>query len=245
MFSLKQNNQYDFGDISIKDDRNIEVYKLRQAAKQGLWTESLRLARDIILIVSVFVLFGVFIAQPVVVEGTSMVPHLQNGERLIVNKLVYYNFRSVGWGHINRGDIVVFWYPQDPNKSFVKRVVGLPDETVDIRDGKVFIDDRELTESYIQKSELAKMSDLGRPIKVKKHYFFVMGDNRGNSSDSREWGLVPEKYIYGKAFFRYWRPSKFGFIKEGETKLDETETYPGVPQGEDEPAGDSGTEDEG
>ncbi len=245
MFSLKQDNQYDFGDISVKDDRNIEVHKLRQAAKQGLWTESLRLVRDVILIVSVFVLFGVFIAQPVVVEGTSMVPQLQNGERLIVNKLVYYNFRSVGWGHINRGDIVVFWYPQDPNKSFVKRVIGLPDETVDIRDGKVFIDDRELAEPYIQKAELAKMSDLGRPIRVKKHYFFVMGDNRGNSSDSREWGLVPEKYIYGKAFFRYWRPSKFGFIKEGETKLDETETYPDVPQGEDEPAGVTGTDDEG
>ncbi|MCB1024467.1 MAG: signal peptidase I [Acidobacteria bacterium] len=219
MLSLKQKDQPDFGIVSEKDDAGIVIHKVRNASKQGLWTESLRLIRDIILIVAVFVLFGVFIAQPVVVEGTSMVPQLENGERLIVNKLVYYNFKGVGWGHLNRGDIVVFWYPEDPDKSFVKRIIGLPGEMVEVRDGMVLINDKPLKESYLTKIERDQMNDF-EPLLVDKHHYFVMGDNRGNSLDSRDWGLVPEKYIYGKAFFRYWRPSKFGFLDHGTTKFE-------------------------
>lgn len=245
MLNLKKKDKCEFGDISVKDDTNIDIHRVKKAAKQGLWTESLRLFRDIILIVAVFILFGVFVAQPVVVEGTSMIPQLENGERLIVNKLVYYNFKNVGWGHLKRGDIVVFWYPDDPDKSFVKRIVGLPEETVEIRDGKVFIDGGELTEPYITKADLEKMTDSGSPITVKKHHFFVMGDNRGNSSDSREWGLVPEKYIYGKAFFRYWRPSKFGFLKNGETYVQEAEENPDIPESEDDPGEDFRADEEG
>ncbi len=200
--------------VSAKDDTDISVHQFKRVSKQGIWTESLRLLRDIILILAVFVLFGVFIAQPVVVEGTSMVPQLENGERLIVNKLVYYNFKSVDWGHLKRGDIVVFWYPDDPDESFVKRIIGLPGEVVEVRDGKVLINDKPIVEPYLTDLEIKEMQNF-EPVLVDKHYYFVMGDNRGDSSDSREWGLVPEKYIYGKAFFRYWRPSKFGFLNYG------------------------------
>src|SRR5215207_1522674 len=149
MFDFRRKNQFEFGSVSPDDDRDIEVVHLRREARQGIWTESLRLARDIFLIVVVFILFGVFAVQPVVVEGTSMLPELNDGERLLVNKFVYYKVQSVSWGHLERGDIVVFWYPDDPDKSYVKRLIGLPGETVEIRDGQVLINGNELLENYL------------------------------------------------------------------------------------------------
>jgi signal peptidase I len=215
MFDSQKKNQYEFGFISAADDPDIEVIRLKAESRQGLWTESLKLLRDIVLIIAVFILLGVFVAQPVVVEGTSMLPQLHDGERLLVNKLVYYKFKSVSWGHIERGDIVVFWYPKEPDKSYVKRVIGLPGETVELRNGKVFIDGSQLDEEYLDTEHNQNMPNFP-PKLVDKHFFFVMGDNRDNSSDSRYWGLVPEKYVYGKAFFRYWKPSNVGFIEHGE-----------------------------
>ena len=215
MFDLGRKNKTEFGFFAAADDRDIAVTHLARESRQGLLTEGLKLLRDIFLIIVVFILLGVFFIQPVVVEGTSMLPQLQDGERLLVNKLVYYKIDSVRWGHIERGDIVVFWFPNDPEKSYVKRVIGLPGETVELRNGKVYIDGKELRESYLD--ENFNMTTPNSPAKlVEEHHFYVMGDNRDNSSDSRYWGLVPEKYIYGKAFFRYWRPSKVGFLEHGE-----------------------------
>jgi signal peptidase I len=143
-------------------------------------------------------LMVVFVIQPVKVEGTSMLTRLHDGDRIFVNKLIYY-----GVPKLQRGDIVVFWYPNDPSKNYIKRIVGLPGETVEVREGRVIINGVELDEPYLdQHLNIAHMSL--QPVLVKDHYFFVMGDNRDNSSDSRYWGLVPEKYIYGKALFRYW-----------------------------------------
>ncbi|MEO6050489.1 MAG: signal peptidase I [Pyrinomonadaceae bacterium] len=214
MFDFRKKNQSDFGFVSIADDCDIEVTQVRKESRQGLWSEGLKLIRDIFLIVIVFILFGVFFVQPVVVEGTSMLPQLHDGERLLVNKLVYYKFQSVSWGHIERGDIVVFWFPHDPDKSYVKRVIGLPGETVEIRNGKVIIDGKQLDEEYLD-TEYNQTLPSTQAKKVDEHYYFVMGDNRDNSSDSRYWGQVPEKYIYGKAFFRYWKPSDIGFLEHG------------------------------
>jgi len=221
MFDFRKKKQFDFGLVSAHDDRDIEVVRLRRESRNGLWTESLRLARDIFLIIVVFVLFGVFAVQPVVVEGTSMLPELHDGERLLVNKLVYYKFQSVSWGHLERGDIVVFWFPSDPDKSYVKRIIGLPGETVEVRNGRVFINGRQLIEPYLDGINNQNLRDTVSKT-VDQHYYFVMGDNRDNSSDSRVWGLVPEKYIYGKAFFRYWKPSSAGFLEHGEYDVPET-----------------------
>ena len=215
MFDFKSKNQYDFGLVSVKDDRNIEVTHLKRESRQGLWSEGLRLVRDVFLIIVVFILLGVFFVQPVVVEGTSMLPQLHDGERLLVNKLVYYKIQSISWGHIERGDIVVFWYPNDPDKSFVKRVIGLPGETVEVRSGRVLVNGIELREAYLDTEHNLSLPSWPAK-KVDDHHYFVMGDNRDNSLDSRYWGLVPEKYIYGKAFFRYWKPSEIGFLEHGE-----------------------------
>ncbi|MBV9925341.1 MAG: signal peptidase I [Acidobacteria bacterium] len=158
----------------------------------------------------------VFVAQPVKVEGTSMLPRLHDGERIFVNKLIYY-----GLPELERGDIVVFWFPNDPTKSYIKRVIGLPGETVQLRAGRIFINGKELQEPYLEHALNVAAADEP-PTYVKPHYYFVMGDNRDNSSDSRMWGLVPEKYIYGKALFRYWPLSRAGVIRH-ETN------YPGIP----------------
>ncbi|MEO8647860.1 MAG: signal peptidase I [Acidobacteriota bacterium] len=218
MFDFQKKNQFEFGQVSPTDDRDIEVVQLRRESRQGLWTESLGLIRDIFLIIVVFILIGVFAVQPVIVEGTSMLPQLHDGERLLVNKLVYYKFDSVSWGHLERGDIVVFWYPKEPDKSYVKRVIGLPGETIEVKNGIVLIDGRELHEDYLDHDYNQTLPSFS-PKKVEEHHYFVMGDNRDNSSDSRYWGQVPEKYIYGKAFFRYWQPSHMGFLEHGEYDL--------------------------
>jgi signal peptidase I len=136
------------------------------------------------------------------VEGTSMLPYLHDGERIFVNKLIYYD--DYGWApKVYRGDIVVFWFPEDPSKSYIKRVIGLPGDTVEVHDGHVNVNGRDLDETYLDPH--LNMSHAGKPpTYVKPGYYFVMGDNRDNSSDSRIWGLVPKKYVYGKALFRYW-----------------------------------------
>ncbi len=220
MFDFNEKQEPEFGNVNADDDKDIEVQQVRQESRRGILSEGLLLVRDIIFVVIVMILLGVFIAQPVVVEGTSMLPNLHEGERLIVNKMIYYKIQSFSWGHIERGDIVVFWYPNDPDKSYVKRVIGLPGDNVEIRNGKVFINDSEMQEYYIDPTYNQSSANLSQ-TKVKDHYYFAMGDNRDNSSDSRSWGLVPEKYIYGKAFFRYWQPSNIGFLDKGEFQLEE------------------------
>jgi signal peptidase I len=191
-----------FGTIDINDDRDIQVQRPREAARKHFWMESRLLFRDLLFALMVLALVMVFVIQPVKVEGTSMLPYLHDGERIFVNKLIYYDdFR---WApKIYRGDIVVFWFPEDPSKSYIKRVIGLPGDKVEVREGHVVVNHQELVETYLDPHN--NMSHASRPETfVKPGYYFVMGDNRDNSSDSRIWGLVPKKYIYGKALFRYW-----------------------------------------
>ena len=218
LFSGK--DQYDFGAVSSADDRDIETRDLRREAARNSWWETLRLVRDVFLIIVTFILIGVFFVQPVVVDGSSMEPQLRDGERLLVNKFIYYDIKSVGFGHLERGDIVVFWYPEDPTKSYVKRLIAFPGETVEVKDGKVYVNDVELIEPYLAEEKNRARFSFPR-TEVRKHMYYVMGDNRDNSADSRTWGFVPEKYVYGRAFFRYWKPQSVGFIEHGD--------YPDMP----------------
>jgi len=191
-----------FGIIHPDDDPDIEVQRPRDAARKHLWHESRLLVRDLIFALMLLALVMVFIVQPVKVEGTSMLPYLHDGERIFVNKLVYYD--DYRWApKIYRGDIVVFWFPEDPSKSYIKRVIGLPGDTVEVHEGHVRVNGRDLEETYLD-PQLNMSHSSKPPTYVKPGYYFVMGDNRDNSSDSRIWGLVPKKYVYGKALFRYW-----------------------------------------
>jgi signal peptidase I len=198
MFGMGKTRTPAFGAIGIDDDPDIEVEKPRAIARSNFWAEARLLGRDLVFALMIAGLTVVFIIQPVKVEGTSMLPRLHDGERIFVNKLIYY-----GIPKLQRGDIVVFWYPNDPSKSYIKRVIGLPGDTVEERDGRIYINGKELEETYLDPQRTLKTENKA-PIQVHAHYFYVMGDNRDNSSDSRYWGLVPEKYIYGKAVVRYW-----------------------------------------
>jgi len=140
------------------------------------------------------------------VEGTSMLPVLADQERVFVNKFIY----RLGIGQIERGDVVVFWYPGDPNKSYIKRVVGLPGEVVSIERGVVHVNGKPFEESYVSR----QFRDQGSlpPRLVEPDTYFVLGDHRNSSNDSRNWGLVPRKDIYGKAVFVYWPPDRVGTV---------------------------------
>lgn len=195
-----------FGHVAADDDQDIEVERPRQTARSHFWAEGRLLVRDLLFALMFAALVVVFVVQPVKVEGTSMLPRLHDGERIFVNKLIYY-----GLPELERGDIVVFWYPNDPGKSYIKRVIGLPGETVEVREGHVLVNGQTLAEPYLDPQlNLSRASQP--PVQVRQHYFFVMGDNRDNSDDSRRWGQVPEKYIYGKAVLRYWPPDSIGVI---------------------------------
>jgi signal peptidase I len=196
--------------ISPEDDGDIEVIEdlstLRGYAPRrgGLWRELRILFRDILFAGVVAVLIVVFVIQPVRVEGQSMMPRLHDQDRIFVNKFLYPLREWLGDREpIKRGDIVVLLYPNDPSKSYIKRVVGLPGERIEILDGRLYVNDERIEETYLDEDYLSRDSTPA-PVEVNAHHYFVMGDNRNNSSDSRSWGLVPEKYIYGKAVFRYY-----------------------------------------
>jgi signal peptidase I len=145
-----------------------------------------------------------FVVQAFRVQGTSMEPLLADGERIVVNKFIY-RFRP-----IERGDVVVFWYPSDPSVSFIKRVVGLPGDIVEIRDGHLLVNGRWVPEGYL--SEAFRDNDNRPPTEVRRGFYYVLGDHRRSSNDSRTWGEVPQRYIYGRAALRFWPPSRIGFI---------------------------------
>jgi signal peptidase I len=162
--------------------------------------------RDLLLAICFAVVIIVFLYQPVKVEGTSMAPLISDQERIFINKLVY-KFEP-----ISRGDVVVFWYPSDRTKSFIKRVVGLPGETVEIRQGHVYVNGKSLDEPYILPAYLDTNSYPA--FRVPQQQYFVMGDHRDSSNDSRMFGPVPAEYIYGKAVFAYWPMDHFGSLSD-------------------------------
>src|SRR5579862_6326371 len=175
-----------------------------RSASPGLHRELRTWARDLVVALGLAVVIIVFFYQPVKVEGTSMTPALSDQERIFINKFIY-RFEP-----IERGDVVVFWYPLDQSKSFIKRVVGLPDDTVEIREGHVYLNGKLLPEPYVP----PESEDFGglSPEKIPKGEYFVMGDHRISSNDSRIFGPVPRKFIYGKAVFAYWPVNHFGSI---------------------------------
>jgi signal peptidase I len=161
--------------------------------------------RDLIISLSISAFIIIFLYQPVKVEGTSMMPSLDDQERIFVNKFVYR------MEPIQRGDIVVFHYPRDPSKSFIKRVIGLAGDRIRIEAGQVFVNGQPLDEDYVP-PDYADQRSYAEMI-VPANAYFLLGDHRTMSNDSRDFGPVQQKFIYGKAVFGYWPVDKMGRLR--------------------------------
>src|SRR5258708_15265556 len=161
--------------------------------------------RDLVISLGISAFVIVFLYQPVKVEGTSMMPSLDDQERIFINKFVYR------LEPIQRGDIVVFRYPRDPAKSFIKRVMGIAGDHVRIEDGRVYLNGKLVSEDYVPRAYEDERSYS--EIVVPPDSYFVLGDHRSLSNDSRDFGPVDAGYIYGKAVFGYWPVEKVGRLK--------------------------------
>ena len=161
--------------------------------------------RDLVISVAVSAFIIIFLYQPVRVEGTSMLPVLEDQDRLFINKMAYRV------GDIHRGDVVVFLYPRDHEKSYFKRVIALPGDQLRIDHGRVYVNGRRTLESYVPKRF---SDDRSQPeMRIPDHEYFVMGDHRSISSDSRDFGPVERELIYGKAAFVYWPIDQAGVVR--------------------------------
>jgi signal peptidase I len=191
------------------------------------------LLETLILTVLIFLLVR-SVVQNFKVEGRSMEPTLHNGQYLLINKALYWHYdpntlarlapgaEAASDGPIAdskylftqpaRGDVIVFRYPKDPSRDFIKRVIAVPGDTVEIRPGVVIINDKTLPEGYVS----APPNYAMQPETVPAGNYFVLGDNRNNSSDSHVWGLVPEGNIIGKAWVSYWPRDSWGEIQSAE-----------------------------
>jgi signal peptidase I len=172
---------------------------LRVRAGFAVWV------RDLIISLAISAFIIIFLYQPVKVEGTSMMPSLQDQERIFVNKFVYR------LEPIERGDIVVFRYPRDPSKSYIKRVIGMAGDRIRIDGGQVYVNDEALDEDYVPPAyaDARSYPDMVVP----PNSYFVLGDHRSMSNDSRDFGSVNQSFIYGKAVFGYWPMDKLGRVR--------------------------------
>jgi signal peptidase I len=150
----------------------------------------------------IYFLIRIFLFENYRVVGNSMAPTLENDQFLVVNKLLYRLQRP------QRGDIVVFHDPQRGDRKLIKRIIGLPGEVVEIRQGQVLINEQRLDEQYIQSP--ARYSEAPVPLPV--DHYYVLGDNRNNSSDSQDWGTLPADNIVGRSWISYWPPRLWGIV---------------------------------
>jgi len=151
-----------------------------------------------------------FVVQAFWIPSGSMEPTLHVGDRILAYKLFY------GIENVKRGDVIVFKYPLNPRKDFVKRVIGLPGDEIEIKDKKVYVNGKLLMESYVIHEDLRERGfprDEYGPVQVPDNSLFVLGDNRDTSDDSRYWGFVPAENIIARAFLVYWPPWRVKIIK--------------------------------
>lgn len=161
--------------------------------------------RDLLISVAASFLIITFIYQPVRVEGTSMQPELRDQDRLFINKFAYH------FENISRDDVVVFHYPRDPSKSYIKRVIALPGDTIRIDEGRVYVNGKRIAEPYVP-LRYRDVRSMAKRV-IPPNDYFVMGDHRSISSDSRDFGPVERNLIYGKASFVYWPADNMGVVR--------------------------------
>ncbi len=170
--------------------------------RSGFMKVVIDVAETLILSIVLFAAINAVSAR-IRVDGASMEPTLQSGEFVIVNKLAYL------FGEPTTGDVIVFHFPRDPDQEYIKRIIGLPGDRVEIKNGEVYVNDRVLDEDYIAASPVYE--DI---LDVPGDSLVVLGDNRNNSSDSHNWGPVPLDYVIGKATFVYWPPTEWGVLNQ-------------------------------
>jgi signal peptidase I len=203
---------------------DLKGYNIPMPKKELPKTEPLRtklapifdLIQSFIISLTVYVLIYHYIAQPQRVVSVSMQPNYFEGDRLIIEK-VSYRFQNP-----QRGDVVVFRYPENPDILLIKRVIGLPGETITIKENQVFIDNKLLIEPYLAEMNTSfpgNFLQAEAPYEIPTGQYVMMGDNRSKSGDSRIWGTVAEDHILGQAIFRYWPPNQFGVINEAHAIL--------------------------
>ena len=167
-----------------------------------------RFVLDIVetLVLAVVLFVGInAVSARVRVDGSSMLPTLENGEFVLVSKLSYTS------GEYQRGDIIVFHFPLNPDEELVKRIIGLPGDQVVVRDGLVYVNGQQLSEDYISHAPV-----YTGEWTVTEGHLFVLGDNRNNSNDSKDWGLLPQENVVGKAILIYWPPPMWNVLDHPE-----------------------------
>ncbi len=181
-----------------------EVQPAAASAPRKFWLDIHVWLRDLFLSLAIAGIVIIFLYQPVKVEGTSMMPWLEDQQRIFVNKFVYRI------DDITRGDVIVFRFPRDPTKSYIKRVAGLPGDHVEIIAGRLYINGEYVEEPYVPPRYRDRSNHP--PIDVPLDHFYVLGDHRNTSNDSRTWGTVDRSFVTGKAVFAYWPPDRFGAL---------------------------------
>ncbi|MEM4270854.1 MAG: signal peptidase I [Candidatus Pacearchaeota archaeon] len=176
-----------------------------------IYTFLIDIVQTLLLAAAVFLVVYVFLFRPFQVNGDSMFPNFRDKEYILTNIIV------LSFEEPKRGEVVVFKAPPDPEKDYIKRIIGIPGDKISIQKGQVYLNDQKLDESSYLKSDVLTFGGSflkeGNQITVPPDMYFVMGDNRSFSSDSREWGFVPKKSIIGKSFFVYWPINKMGLVK--------------------------------
>ena len=191
----------------VNNQGSARVESTQSVSDKTATSATLAWLRDLSLSVLIAIIVILFLYQPVKVEGTSMMPSLVDQERIFINKFIY----RFGLADIGREDTVVFWFPGDPTKSYIKRVIGVPGDAIEVSEGTVIVNGKPLEESYVPADYRDHVS-MPRRI-VPPDQYFVLGDHRVSSNDSRNWGMVPRRYIYGKAVFVYWPLDRVGVLR--------------------------------
>ena len=182
--------------------------------KSTIWSTLIDIVETIVVAAAIFVVVYLFLLQPHQVRGASMKPNFHDGEYILTDKISYR------FGEPKRGDVIIFTSPTDQDVDFIKRIIGLPGEKVKISDGKVTITNSEHKDGFVLQEPYetlgptsgGKEAPQNTEVEVGENEYFVLGDNRLESFDSRSWGNLPKKNIIGKAWLRYWPLNKIGFV---------------------------------
>ena len=172
--------------------------------------------QSIVVVMAIMVMIYLFVMSPQEIKGASMEPSFENGEYILTNKILYKLTDP------ERGDVVIFKAPKNPDIDYIKRIIGLPGDTVALRGNKIYVNNAPLDESYLAAGIVifgGSFLQENREVVVPPGKYFVMGDNRPHSSDSREFGVIAKEDFIGKAILRYWPFSRFGLIPKAHYRL--------------------------